>query len=466
MLATGTSRSVMEMIHRTLQNSIETPNLEEGGLLYPEQQNVFTEWVKRYSGLLSSARFIPMTRSQMEIGRLYAGRPITFHSGEGDPSRYSARVLSNKVTLTTEKLTVWWPLTHEVLRDNLEGPGFEGRVMRLLAERHATDLELLGMNGDTAFRNQVVQDEYSRLYRALDGLYTLASNKCRVLDAEGTALDHDLFRDATRMLPKAYKQDRQARWYVGMNIWEDYVHQLSQRVGSAEGTAALSGRTTIRPGGYEAVPIAAIPEDLAAAASGNQPAQIVARTEGPFRFKTSGDHKNNVLRIKVDAAATLVVTFPEGVFLACHVAALIRAAAETAGLTTLVVETTPEDTLKLSSTTTGTGAQIVLEHDASSPFQAAMELFGAEVNELAGGSLPLVATGTNDVGTLQDGSFMLLTRPDNILVGMAARTRVFSKYVVERDQIEITIFNEMAIDFEDEGGVVLVKNIRPYESTN
>jgi len=151
-----------EMIEKT----ITTGDLLTGGLLNPIQQTQFITLVKKFSVLLPISRFIRMPRPLMDVDKLWIGEPVTESVDEATDTGNLARAKFQRIVLRAQKVRSAWNITTEVLQGNIEQNEFEQTVMNTMVERIATDLEDLGINGDTTTVGNTPRD---RLLRRLDG---------------------------------------------------------------------------------------------------------------------------------------------------------------------------------------------------------------------------------------------------------------------------------------------------------
>jgi hypothetical protein len=145
----------------------------------------------------------------------------------------NAAATFSKVSLTTRKLRLDWELSAESLEDNLEGPDLEDHIARLMATQAGNDIEDVIINGTGSG---------SGLLSAFKGFRSLAASNGHVVDAAGYGLDKTVFNAAIKTLPRKYKQRRnQLRFFVGSNLVQDYLFNLTASAGSVNPWDIASG---------------------------------------------------------------------------------------------------------------------------------------------------------------------------------------------------------------------------------
>ena len=176
-----------EMIEKT----ITTGDLLTGGLLNPIQQTQFITLVKKFSVLLPISRFIRMPRPLMDVDKLWIGEPVTESVDEATDTGNLARAKFQRIVLRAQKVRSAWNITTEVLQGNIEQNEFEQTVMNTMVERIATDLEDLGINGDTTTVGNTPRD---RLLRRLNG-WNVQTEGAHILDVKGSSIQKGIFSE-------------------------------------------------------------------------------------------------------------------------------------------------------------------------------------------------------------------------------------------------------------------------------
>jgi Phage capsid family len=248
------------MSNELLQKVIDTTNLGTSGsdlsgdgrthsgtgLLYPDQANRFLDYMWDATILAKAARTIRMRSNTTEIDRVSVGQRLMTVAAEDNPRDYYnfgdgtggtyplAAATFSKISLTTRKLRLDWELSAESLEDNIEGPDLEDHIARLMATQAGNDIEDTLING--------VGASGSGLMSAFVGFRANAIANAHVVDGNAQGLDKAVFNTAIKTLPRKYKQRRnQLRFFVGSNLVQDYLYNLTSNAGSANPWDIASG---------------------------------------------------------------------------------------------------------------------------------------------------------------------------------------------------------------------------------
>ena len=245
------------MSNELLQKVIDTTNLgttgsdlsgdgvthSGTGLLYPDQANRFLDYMWDATILAKSARTIRMRSNTTEIDRVSVGQrlmtvaaeelPRDYAQGTGTGGFSAAGATFSKISLTTRKLRLDWELSAESLEDNIEGPDLEDHIARLMATQAGNDIEDVLINGTASG---------SGLMSAFAGFRAQAIANAHVVDGNAQGLDKAVFNTAIKTLPRKYKQRRnQLRFFVGSNLVQDYLYNLTANAGSVNPWDIASG---------------------------------------------------------------------------------------------------------------------------------------------------------------------------------------------------------------------------------
>lgn len=222
-----------------------------GGILQPEQANLFIDFIYNAPTILKQARFIRMTAPQRNINRMGFGSRILRAARQtgsaldaGGNDRYvraadRAKVEAAQIQLNTSEVIAEVRLPYEVLEDNIEGQSFEAHILRAIAVKVAEDLEELALWGDKAS-----SDAYLALQ---DGWMKRAS--LHVFDNLDAGFTANTVTNGLLMLPPKYLRNMgQMKAFVGLRNTLRYAQFLASR-STAMGDAAIQGNIPMRAAG-------------------------------------------------------------------------------------------------------------------------------------------------------------------------------------------------------------------------
>lgn len=193
-----------------------------GGLLNPDQANVFLDYMWNSSVLMNQVRKIPMRSDTLDVDKVAIGERIVRGATEAVDDGVNAGAVFTKISLTTKKFRLDYEISTESLEDNIEGAGLEDHLARLFAAQWANDLEDIAINGDVTETSEPGISQ-------LDGWAKLLRTVAHVVDAGGAALDRAVLNSALKAMPRKYMQNRPAlRFYTGSNLIQDFLYSETQ----------------------------------------------------------------------------------------------------------------------------------------------------------------------------------------------------------------------------------------------
>jgi hypothetical protein len=454
------TRGVGGLNEEMIEKTIATSDLLSGGMLNPLQQTQFITLVKKFSVLLPLSRFIRMPRPLMDVDKLWIGEPVTESVDEATDTGNLSRAKFQRIVLRAQKVRSAWNITTEVLQGNIEQNEFESTIMNTMVERIATDMEDLGINGDTTTVGTTPRD---RLLRRLNG-WNVATEGAHIVDVKGSSIQKGIFSEAKRRMPKQYKNDPGLRWLVGDAVATDWADVVSDR-GTILGDAALQG-AEMSPLGTPMIRVPLIPDDAPITILQATRAEWLGAEFGPFVITSS----NDTLLLQVDGlpgpGVTIVLT--HGTLNTVEVARQINAALK-AAIPTLVQDVARDDRegrLLIESPTMG-GASTITVLSVATGIQAYTTLGLLGAPPFPGPPpfwpvAPVTHTGAvaGTANTVYEGSFIWLVNPKNFIWGILDGTRIFTEFNKNTDQIETIVYNQVDAQTENVDAVVKVKNIR------
>jgi hypothetical protein len=441
-----------------IEKAIQTSDLLSGGLLNPTQQTQFITLVKKFSVLLPNSRFIRMPRPLMDIDKLWVGEPVTESVDEATDTGNLSRAKFQRITLAARKVRSAWNVTTEVLQGNIEQNDFEQTVMNTMVERIATDLEDLAINGDTTLTGTTPRD---RLLRRLEGWAKLTEGAHK-LDVKGSSIQKGIFSEMKRRMPKQYKNDPGLRWLVGDAIAVDWADVVSDR-GTILGDAALQG-AEMAPLGTPMVRVPLIPDDAPITITAASSGQVLGGEFGPFIIDATCD----TLKLRIDAVGvTETIVLPHGTLNTVTVAQAINAAlaADVANYGIFYANVARDDRegrLLLTSPTTGVASAIKFEPVAVGvQAYVVLGLLPAPVApNTPAAEVVFAGAASGSANLVNEGSFVLLTNPKNLVWGILDGTRIFTEFNKNTDQIESIVYNQVDAKIENVDAIVKAVNVR------
>lgn len=431
-----------------VRKALETGDFNFGGRLNRTQQDEFVKLVKDNATLLPQARFVQMPTSRHSIDRMWIGEPVTRGVGEKDPAKRNAKAKFNQIRLDAHKTKSDWEITTETLQENIEQGNFEDTLMTMMAKRISTDMELLAIQGDTGVATGTPLGD---LLSTLDG-WDKQTDAAHIVDAGGSGVGKSLFAQAVRRMPQQYLNDPDLHWIMSRTTAIDWMEAVSDRE-TAQGDKALRG-ASINPYGFPVLAVPNIPTTKPVNIGADVPAEVVATEFGPYEI-TAG--VNDEINIGLDGGivqAAATYTIPPGVYTVVELIAALRALFPTNLNAGLKLFDDGQGRLVIQSVEKGafatgvSGARIIL---GAPPDSAHDELGIPE------------STNTDSAdsnGTANEGTFILLANPKNLIFGMVDDTRVYSEFDKDEDCVGTVVYNQVAVNIENLEAIVKIVNVR------
>jgi len=264
--------------------------LSGGGLLNPTQEDKFFEMMIDYPALVSQVRRVLMPAPQYEISKIGFGSRA-FHvttSGTGLNQNQRSKPTLDKISLVTKKIMAQFNMPYEVFEDNIEKGTLEGTLLRLFANRLATDTEELALLGDP---NSGDAD-----LAAFDGfLNRMVSHEA---DATEEGIHANSFNDAIILLPQKYRRDTSAfRFFVTPNAKQQWANKVATRQTNL-GDAALQGKVDVAVHG---VPMIGVPLMPAGTGMFTNPQNLIMGIQREVMMETDRDIENQVMKFVFSA---------------------------------------------------------------------------------------------------------------------------------------------------------------------
>ena len=236
-----------------LEKAVDTSDLAAGGLLSTQQSNKYIDMAVDNSTMIKEARVVRMRGPVMELDKIATTGRVSQLKTEGVAPESLAEPAFDKVNLSSVEVITPFEITFEALEDTIERGDFEDTVISVMAKQTATDLEELGLLGDTESGDSYLQ--------GLDGWRVLA-DEGHVVDFQGATLDRVGLSAMYRALPDQYKRNHSdLRFYFAPAAIQDWNDTFADRP-TAAGDVALTGGAAPPYMGVPLVSAPVIPSDL------------------------------------------------------------------------------------------------------------------------------------------------------------------------------------------------------------
>lgn len=195
-------------------------DLEAGGKLSPEQSNKFIDLVIDTPTVFREARVEKLKADKRVLDKMGFSSRILRRATDGAPLAEEQRSKPGfgKVEIQTHELIAEVRMSYSTFEDNIEGAGFEDRVMSKIADRVALDLEELVIQGDTTNESDTYLATFDGVLKLVDG---------HTVDAQNKPIERALWRDLFKSVPKKYMRNRaEWRYYTSHDVetdWRDYL---------------------------------------------------------------------------------------------------------------------------------------------------------------------------------------------------------------------------------------------------
>lgn len=236
----------------------------DGGYLQPAQAKQFIRQVIEASTLMQQVIVRPMASHTEELSLIKFGsrilRPGT--AGAALSAGDRSKPTTSKVELVSKLFKAEVDLEDTVLEDNIEQAQLQNTILSLMAERIATDMEDVVINGDVLDADPTLA--------VLDGIRKQATSNTH--DFAGSSLNKDDLSDLLRVVPARYRKFKsRMRYMTSHDAEEDYRNSLASRATVAGDRFVLEDV----PAMYSGIPVEAYdvwPEDLG---GGNDQTQVL-----------------------------------------------------------------------------------------------------------------------------------------------------------------------------------------------
>jgi hypothetical protein len=239
----------------------------------PEEADKFLDYIIDQTGLKSHIQIIRMKKAIKNVRGLGLAsgvtilKPVVQFTG-GTTMVASTDLVQSNTQLIAKKARGCVPIYDDDLEDGVEGDSFADHLLRMIAAKVANEIEeaLLFSSPAPSEATQLnLQDIWMGVYNWLRSQTFLTKTATRLVDAsdpyiaswnDTTKLWNFKFGIMLKRLASKYKKDlKSLRFFVSPAVEEDYVNAIASRGTVLGDKAILSGEGI----GYKGIPIVPVP---------------------------------------------------------------------------------------------------------------------------------------------------------------------------------------------------------------
>jgi len=231
------------------KSDLAVSELVSNGKLQPAQAAQFMRILIDEAVLMKQASVIPMKAPKQQVDKIKFGSRILRAGTEAQALSEAdrAKPTLGEVELDAKLFKAEVRLSNETLEDSIERGALRQTIMQLMAERIATDMDDIIINGDTASAVPALAQ--------FDGvLKQITSN---VYDHADAVTNRTLWKSMLKLMPTAFLRNKKSlRYFTSVDSAIDYKDNLADRA-----TANVGDRFVMEdaPVMYSGVPIYDVP---------------------------------------------------------------------------------------------------------------------------------------------------------------------------------------------------------------
>jgi len=425
----GSSESVS-----LINKALETSDFLNGGRLNRAQQTAYEEFIRGTGDMMDNVdlRFTDRLRGQVDY--MYFGSHVLEAGAEATTYGSTKEPGFNKREYSLQKLTGAFDVSYEVMVENIEKGNFRSHLVNSFLKKAAYDLSWVAVNGDDTSGDALLQ--------AMDGFYKL-SDSGHIYDAAGAEISRGVFHGAYRTMPVEYRRNKNTmRWFMNSVLQDDYIEVLGNRATALGDVNAQSSGMLGRAIGVPILTVDEIKDNYAVDYASATHAEVVGTEQETFTITTG---TNDALKIDIDGTGVETITIPAGTYTSNELAEAIND--EFTSLPTCT-KTDGFGRIKWVSPTTGPTSEIDIQAVANDCYTA-LGLTVATTNGDAVGS-----------NSIDYGTYMFLTRPENFRVYVHEDFRTSWEYQPRDDVWEFTFHHYMQPLIVQPKGLVRAEGIK------
>lgn len=226
----------------------------DGGLLQPAQAQKFMRVLIKEAVIMKQATVVPMRSPKQLIEKIRFGSRILRAGTEATALPVADRSSPDLglVELDAQLFKAEVRLNNEVLEDSIERGQLRQTIMQLMAERIATDMDEIVVQGDTTSSDKTLA--------VLDGVLKQATS--HVVDAQGASTTKNIFHSMVKQMPSEFlRNKKELRYFTSIQSELDYRDSLAERA-TVGGDKWISEDVPVLYTGIPIVGVPLFPENL------------------------------------------------------------------------------------------------------------------------------------------------------------------------------------------------------------
>ncbi|PHD58685.1 phage major capsid protein [Bacillus wiedmannii] len=296
---TMTNAQLLRRLERVEKAAMTTSGMN-AGLLSPEQSKEFFRMAFDSTPFSQLHRKATRKAKQGELDKIAIGGRILRKKTENSDDGYRAGVETSKIEYNTKPIRLPWEITEELLRENIEGEGYEDAVMELMSTQTGIDLEDLHWNGDIDSSDPFLNINDGWLKKIKKSKTSHIVDHVKLVTGTGEAATANGFGKGSifalsSAMPNKYKNGN-LRWIMSPNRREKWIQYLTDRPTGAGDAALLgAGDQVNKPMGYGIVTVPSLADDVIILAD---PKNFIAVNTYDTRVRKTTEGKSAVMEDK------------------------------------------------------------------------------------------------------------------------------------------------------------------------
>lgn len=296
---TMTNAQLLRRLERVEKAAMTTSGMN-AGLLSPEQSKEFFRMAFDSTPFSQLHRKATRKAKQGELDKIAIGGRILRKKTENSDDGYRAGVETSKIEYNTKPIRLPWEITEELLRENIEGEGYEDTVMELMSTQTGIDLEDLHWNGDIDSSDPFLNINDGWLKKIKKSKTSHIVDHVKLVTGTGEAATANGFGKGSifalsSAMPNKYKNGN-LRWIMSPNRREKWIQYLTDRPTGAGDAALLgAGDQVNKPMGYGIVTVPSLADDVIILAD---PKNFIAVNTYDTRVRKTTEGKSAVMEDK------------------------------------------------------------------------------------------------------------------------------------------------------------------------